>query len=671
MVQRSSRNKTKNMTQMLIGLICVLAVLLVIAICVAVFAGSGQPEQPADTSGGAVQTDATGDTAAPIALTVNSPTQQAFITVEEMLTFTGTADPAQSLSVNGQQVTCNSDGTFAYEVKLTPGVNEVILSHKGETVRYTVEYRYAVEKFSPAGDMEYSGGATIQLSISVRDGSKVKAELGGSKIDMEKSDNQVGSGVAEGFVLYTGTYRLPKNNTADQDMGKITYTVTYDGVTEVYTSGSIVCKKSAEVLSSDPSVTPDYGDYIDVGSGYIVEIISYSAETFNGDTRDDYSDPRNNYLPEGTVDYASSKLVYDTSGNLAYRLMRCGRRVYVERRNYPATGKVAVVDCYQGTLPDHNEVGFASLEETGHYTVLTLDTLWKAPFYFDLAPQAYADPDNRDFSITTLTAEYVDITFCYATSFEGQVQIPSDNPLFRSATLTQNESDCTLRLYLKNKGSFYGWDSYYNDNGQLCFQFLNPVSATPASNAYGADLSGIRIMIDVGHGGLDGGAVATTATGKTIDEAECNLKLAQVLRAELESMGATVIMNREDDASLTVDERIQFLKEQAPDLCIAIHQNSISGYPNISGCEVMYFGPTSQKAAEEIRKEIAGSGVYSSTKIRWYLYYVSRETVSPVVLVECGYMTNARDLANMLDADMLQRKAESMAQGIANYFLKI
>ena len=104
---------------------------------------------------------------------------------------------------------------------------------------------------------------------------------------MKADPNQIGSGIAEGFVRYTGTYQLPSTNTSDLVLGKIQYTVTCDGITETYESGNITCKKSSDVLASNPGVTPDYGEYIDVGSGYIVEIITFSAETFDGTTNDD------------------------------------------------------------------------------------------------------------------------------------------------------------------------------------------------------------------------------------------------------------------------------------------------------------------------------------------------------------------------------------------------
>ena len=333
-----------------------------------------------------------------------------------------------------------------------------------------------------------------------------------------------------------------------------------------------------------------------------------------------------------------------------------------------------MVDCYAGTLPDHNEIGFVSMQEVGRHTVLTLDCLWKAPFYFDLQPQSYAYPDggaSRNYEVTACTATYIDITFCYATKFTGTVQIPAGNPVFRSAETIQNESDCTLRLHLKKTGGFYGWDCYYNDAGQLCFQFLNPAKVTAADNAYGADLTGVTIMLDVGHGGVDGGATGEDAAGDRWSESGRNMDLAYALRDELESIGATVIFNREGQTTLTVDERILILKNAAPDLCVAIHHNSVAGHPEINGFEAYYYDAFSKLAAEKIYQYTKQSGAYQSSSLGWHNYDVSRQTTCPVVLTENGYMSSQYDLNGALDPGTIAQKARAMAQGIADYFLII
>jgi N-acetylmuramoyl-L-alanine amidase len=310
----------------------------------------------------------------------------------------------------------------------------------------------------------------------------------------------------------------------------------------------------------------------------------------------------------------------------------------------------------------------------GRHTVLTLDSLWKAPFYFDLKPQKYQYPANssdRNYSIKNFTAEYVDITFCYATKFTGEIKIPADNPLFKSAELIRQESDCILRLYLKKTGGFYGWDCYYNEKGQLCFQFLNPAKATASENVLGADLTGIKVVIDVGHGGSDPGTVRENYKGQDVYEADRNLALAQAVKQQLEAAGATVILNRTTDVRITVDERAKMLKQEKPDFCLSVHHNSLGGHPEWDRFETFYFTPFSQPATGFIKDRTAESEVYSSSIMDWHHFFLARQTVCPVVLAENGYMSCDAALDKTLDPAAIEAKATALAKGIADYFLKI
>ncbi len=661
-VRRPARRRRRRNSNSLMVLACVLVAVLVVLLVVALsIPRENDRQDPEQNSTGATTT-------APIQtadLVLTAPEQTELLSLEKTVTFAGTADPQEKLTVGGQTVTVAQDGTFSQEVTLEAGVNEIPVVYRGETVTYRIEHRYAVQYFTPEGG-EFGCGATLQVAVAVREGTDLKVAFNGEVLEMKQAGDQLGSNLAEGFALYTGTYLLPGRNTEDLDLGAITVTAVCDGITETYTSGNIICKKRAEVLASDPSVTPSGGNYVDVGSGYIVEILNNSAETFVGSDVDrDPSRPDINYLPKGTVDYG---FVEDIQGETKTIRLRCGRRVYTKIKNYPPVSRPPVVDTYVGALPDHNEIGVAAMTQDRNYTVLTLDTLWKAPFYFDLLPQRYVNPDGNDYRVDAFTAEYVEITFCYATVFDGEVEIPGNNPLFSRAELTVNESDCTLRLYLKEKGRFSGWDAYYNEAGQLCFRFINPKTVSKTNgNSYGVNLAGVNIMLDVGHGGLDGG---TQPDGAPHDEAYYNLQLALKIKAELESMGATVILNRSDDSSITVQERIAFLKEQAPDLCIAVHQNS-GAEKSYNGGWICYYTAFSKLAAEQIYKETQSAGIYRKTLLELNKYYVARETVCPVVLLENGFMSNEKDLAGIMDENVQVQKAQAVARGIARYFLLI
>lgn len=432
-----------------------------------------------------------------------------------------------------------------------------------------------------------------------------------------------------------------------------------------------------ETVPPAPTTPPLNGDYVDVGSGYVAEVIQVNVETFDGDTLDDYSHPTNNYLPEGTVDYCSREIVY--ANGLKYVQLRSGHRVYYDKKVYPHTERpyarmINEVKQYEKWLPDHNEIGVAGFTTVGHHSVLTLDTMWKAPFYFSTNQNGYSNPNggsSRSYAVENCNIGYVDITFCYATVFTGQVNIPANHPLFKSAEIFKNESDYTLRLHLRKTGGLYGWYAYYNDQDQLCFQFLNPQKATVAANKYGADLTGLTVMLDVGHGGVDGGTSAQDAAGKLWTEAERNLALANALKKELESMGATVVMNRTDNAIINVNDRQRQFMEIAPDICVAIHHDSLAD-SRYGGFNTMYFHPWSMQLAKNIRNYTEQSGAYEKATLNWKAnYFMCRQTICPTVLTENGFMSHPSDLSGIINPAVVETKAVAIAHGIADYFLSI
>ena len=334
-------------------------------------------------------------------------------------------------------------------------------------------------------------------------------------------------------------------------------------------------------------------------------------------------------------------------------------------RDKPSKEITAIANQYVGVLPDHNEITFNSLNIQNSHTVLTLDVNWKAPFYFELMPQSY----NSDLTVTDITYNYVDITFCYSTVFNGEISIPQDNPLFSSATVIKNANDYTLRLFLKKQGGFYGWDSYYNENGSLCFEFLNPKKITLTdANIYGADLTGVNILIDVGHGGMDVGALR----GRDLinSEANRNLILAKKLATELSLIGATVHITRADDITSTTNDKITLLKHIKPDYCIAIHHDS-NNSSSLNGFGSYYFHPFSKKAAEYVLNNTFNTGIYQNQTFKFHNYFVSRSSVCPVVLTENGYMSNAFDFNNIINDNINTQKAQALTKGIVQYFMSL
>ena len=111
--------------------------------------------------------------------------------------------------------------------------------------------------------------------------------------------------------------------------------------------------------------------------------------------------------------------------------------------------------------------------------------------------------------------------------------------------------------------------------------------------------------------------------------------------------------------------------EKSPDICIAIHQDA-NDSKSVRGFTSYYFTPWTQLLAKNVRENTKDSNVYSKTTLRWSVnYFMCRQTVCPVLLTENGFMSNAEDLAAMIDPVSVQNKAAAIAQGVADYFLDI
>ncbi len=572
-----------------------------------------------------------------------SPTKTEVQTKEDTFTFAGTSDLSAPLYVNETEIERDENGNFSYTASLNRGNNTFVFTHKEQTLTYTINYKYVViNSYSPSSAKSFNSGSLMGVTVSARAGSTVTAEFNGQKITLQRTNNQgvdEESVKSDTFCDFSGSFQLPDDNATDLSLGKIKFKATYDGVTDTYSSGKITVKKNSNIK-------------------LVATVVCRSAETFNGNTNDDNSRPTNNYLPEGTVDYCDEG--YVTNGNNTYVKLRCGRRIYLTCN--PGTSyEYQVADVRVGELPDHNELTFKSMVVDGKYTTLTLGSMWKAPFLFDLKDQSYQTINNSLYTVSNVTFSYVDIRFCYATKFEGEFTLPENNPLFKSFEIINNGDNFTLRLYLKKTGGFYGWDSFYDSEGNLNFEFLNPVTLENPET-----LEGVKIFIDVGHGGKDGG---TSSSGYT--EASRNLVLANMLKTKLEKLGATVKMSRTDNTYMTPLERMNMIRNSHSDLCIAIHHDS-NGKTSLNGGGVYHFNAYSNTAARLIDKEIDATKVYRTDyDVRWHYYYGNRISNCPAILTENGYMSNSEDLKDIIDDSKNEIKAEAMADGILKYFKSI
>lgn len=206
--------------------------------------------------------------------------------------------------------------------------------------------------------------------------------------------------------------------------------------------------------------------------------------------------------------------------------------------------------------------------------------------------------------------------------------------------------------------------------------FTQPVRET-VGNAMQQELEGPCVVIDAGHGGDDPGKIGINGA----KEKDINLSIARRVKAYLEKEDIRVIMTRETEDGLydadashkkvqDMKRRIAIIEETAPDLTVSIHQNS---YPEeyVHGAQVFYYEGSveGQELADKIQKRlIEGADPGNKRQIKANSsYYLLKKTKIPIVIVECGFLSNRTEAEALCSDEYQDCIAWEITLGILQY----
>lgn len=185
------------------------------------------------------------------------------------------------------------------------------------------------------------------------------------------------------------------------------------------------------------------------------------------------------------------------------------------------------------------------------------------------------------------------------------------------------------------------------------------------------------VVIDAGHGGNDPGKVGINDS----KEKDINLQIAEKVRKYLEANDVRVVMTREGDDGLydadasnkkvqDMKRRIELIDKASPDVTVSIHQNS---YPEeyVHGAQVFYYTGSrqGQELAQSIQKQLVEK-VDPENKRQVKAndsYYLLKKTGIPIVIVECGFLSNSAEAEKLCDSDYQDYIAWAIHMGILQY----
>jgi N-acetylmuramoyl-L-alanine amidase len=187
------------------------------------------------------------------------------------------------------------------------------------------------------------------------------------------------------------------------------------------------------------------------------------------------------------------------------------------------------------------------------------------------------------------------------------------------------------------------------------------------------------IVIDPGHGGFDPGKVGA---GQTLEK-DINLAIAKKTKELLETSGYRVYMTRETDEALCsgderskkqtdMKNRVALIEEKKPELVISIHQNSFSA--ETKGAQVFYYHSSEEgKRLAGILQETIRDAVGDDNKRVEKAndtYYMLRKVTCPLVIVECGFLSNPTEEALLRDEKYQMKIAKGISEGVENFLYK-
>lgn len=173
---------------------------------------------------------------------------------------------------------------------------------------------------------------------------------------------------------------------------------------------------------------------------------------------------------------------------------------------------------------------------------------------------------------------------------------------------------------------------------------------------------GHLVAIDPGHGGQDPGAIGPSG----LREADVVLDIAMRVRDLLVRDGIRVMLVRDSDATVDLEDRPRLAREGGATIYVSIHANA-SPRAAVNGTETFYLTPQSLVLAQMIQDELGVILGIPSRGIKTANFMVLRDNEMPAVLVETAFISHADDELRLRDQTFRQHVAEAVHHGIARF----
>ncbi len=185
------------------------------------------------------------------------------------------------------------------------------------------------------------------------------------------------------------------------------------------------------------------------------------------------------------------------------------------------------------------------------------------------------------------------------------------------------------------------------------------------------------VCLDAGHGGVDPGKVGVNQAL----EKDVNLQITRKLQKFLEAADVEVVLTRTSDSGLydenesnkkvqDMKNRVRKIEEYAPDLVVSIHQNSYHE-EYVHGAQIFYYQTSTdgETAASYLQDALRATIDPQNKRVPKAndSYYLLKKTSAPIVIAECGFLSNRAEAQKLVDEIYQEKVAWALHLGILRY----
>lgn len=577
-------------------------------------------------------------------------------TTAEKIFFLGTAPADGQVFINGKPITRSQSGHFAPSLPLKLGENLFTVRHHNQERQIKVTrlstqpdipqgLAFVKDSLTPAVDIARLPGELICFSAIAASRATVSVNLANQTFALTPQPTQA---------------QLPSNLaalTGQNQPGNQSTVVRYEGCTTAQqpdspSSGNTLTYGN-NIISG--AVIPDSGKNMDLGKPEFQIRINGQTITQPGTGKIEILSPTQLPVVEVTADSGVARTGPSTDYSRLTPLPK-GTRASVTgkegewlRLDYGAWIKSQETQILPGAMRPSTIIRSFGYRQKANTTEVI--------FPLQVPVPVSVQQGNNSFTLTL-----------YNTTAQTDIIRTDDNPLISRLDWQQlptpaGESQRSQYIFHLKQAQQWGYKLRYEGTSLILTLRHPPVIGHKKRKP----LSGIKILLDPGHGGKESGASGPTG----YLEKDVNLVVSKLLRNELVKRGATVVMTREDDRELSLVERQAIISQEQPAISLSIHYNSLpddGDAEKTKGFGTFWYNPQSHSLALFLHDHIVKKLNKPAYGVFWNNLALTRPTIAPSVLLELGFMSNPEEFEQVVNPEEQKKMAKALAEGISQWF---